>query len=319
MPSRQELVVRGNAVGLTASNYPNDSKFEQKILYLEKRATTFAGTLGTGTLTSTGSASSDGDQVTIGSVTYTFKTALTELKATQTLTSDATAPSDGDTVNINGYQYTFRTALSSPAQAFEVLIGGSAAAALDNLKIAVNASGGTEGTEYSVGTYAHPLVTATTNANTTQVIQARQFGTTPNSYSVGENSTHLSWGAATLTGGVANIANEVLIDADPATMLDNLKLAINYTLPATNEGLKFSSGTRAHPEVTATTNTDTTQVVQAVDYSYTNASIGTTDPVDANSRLSWGATTLASGVAAQTALNTSTASGSAGLSGDKNI
>lgn len=54
MPSRNELVIRGNAVGLTASNYPNDSKFEQKILYLEKNGTTYTETLGTGVFTIAG-------------------------------------------------------------------------------------------------------------------------------------------------------------------------------------------------------------------------------------------------------------------------
>lgn len=316
MPSRQELVVRANAVGIDPTTYPNDSKLEQKVLYLEKRATTFAGTLATGTLTSDATAQSDGDQVTIGSITYTFKTALSEVKATSDLTSDGTAFANGETVTINGIQYTFRTALSSPAQAFEVLIGANAAASLDNLKIAINASGGTEGTEYSVGTYAHPHVTATTNTNTVQTIQARDFGTTPNSFTTSETCAHASWTGTTMAGGVANVPNQVLLGANAAAMLDNLKSAINNTA---GEGTTYSSGTRAHPEVTATTNTDTTQVVQAIDYSYTNASIGTTDPVDTGAHMSWGAATLESGVAKVVALNATTASGSAGLSGDKNI
>lgn len=322
MPSRQELVIRANAVGLNPANYPNDSKLEQKVLFLEKNATTFSGTLATGTLTVDGDLTS-GDQVTIGNRTYTFRTALTGVKATGLLTSDATAPSDGDTVTINGLQYTFRTTLSSPAQAFEVLIGASAAAALDNLKIAINDSGGTEGTEYSVGTYAHPHVTATTNTNTTQLVEAREFGTAANEFTLGENSSHLAWGAAkmgtvvtTEVAGVANVVDEVLLGANAAASLDNLKLAINNSA---TEGTQYSFGTKAHNQVTATTNTDTTQVVQAREYAYTNASIATTDPVDQGTHLSWGAATLASGVAAVTAANTTTYAGSAGISGDKNL
>lgn len=312
MPSRNELVIRGNAVGLTASSYPNDSKFEQKILYLEKNATTFAGTLGTQTLTTSGTFS-DGETVTVGNRTYTFKTALTETKATQTLTSDATAPSDGDTVTVEGQTYVFKTTLSSPSRVNEVLIGASAAAALDNLKIAINASGGTEGTEYSVGTVAHPLVTATTNTDTTQVVEARAFGTAANKYLVSENSSHLSWGAATLTGGLAPVADEVLIGADAAASLDNLKLAINNSA---TEGTQYSTGTKAHTQVTATTNTDTTQVVEAREYAVTNASIATTETA---TNASWGAATLASGVRNQVAAATTTYGGGPGVSGDKNV
>jgi hypothetical protein len=298
MPSRQELVVRGNAVGLVASNYPNDSKFEQKILYLEKRATTFAGTLGSQTITTSG-VFSDAETITVGGKIYTMKTTLSEVKASSTLTSDATAPSDGDTVTIDGITYVFRTALTNTSGApYEVLIGGSAAVALDNLKAAINDSG-TEGTHYGLGTDAHPTVTAEANANTTQEVTAKRFGTYANGFITVESSSHLAWddttlGGASATPGVNAVENEVLIGASAAASLDNLKSAINDT---GTEGTHYSTGTAAHPEVTATTNTDSTQLVEA----------------------SWGSTTLASGVAKVTALNATTASGSAGLSGDKNV
>lgn len=322
MPSRNELVIRGNAVGLTASNYPNDSKFEQKILYLEKNGTTYTETLGTGVLTVDGDLTT-GDQVTIGNTTYTFKTALTGVKATGLITSDATAPDDGDTVGIEGVTYTFKTTLSSPAQRNEVLIGVSAAVALDNLKIAINASGGTEGTEYSVGTTAHPLVTATTNTNTTQLVEAKEFGTLPNQYALSESSSHLAWGSTkmgtvvtTEVAGVANVVNEVLLGANAAASLDNLKLAINNSA---TEGTQYSYGTKAHTQVTATTNTDTQQTVVARNAAFDNASIATTDPTDAGTHLAWGATTLASGVRGVAAVNTTTWAGGPGVSGDKNL
>jgi len=321
MPSRNELVIRGNAVGLTASNYPNDSKFEAKILYLEKNGTTYTETLGTGVLTGTGDLA-NGDQVLIGNRTYTFRTNLTGVKATGLITSDATAPSAGDTVSIEGVTYTFQTSLSNPAQANEVLIGGSAAAALDNLKIAINASGGTIGTEYSLGTVAHPLVTATTNTNTTQVVEAKDFGTRPNNYRLSENSSHLAWGASTMgtvvtteVAGVANVEDEVLLGANLAASLDNLKSAINNTA---TEGTDYSFGTKAHVQVTATTNTNTQQTVAARNAAFDNASISTTDPVDTGTAMSWGATILTSGVRGVIAANTTTYAGSAGVSGDKN-
>jgi len=322
MPSRNELVIRAHAVGITPANYPNDSKLEQKVLYMEKNGTTYTETLGTGVLTGTGDLA-NGDQVLIGDTTYTFRTNLTGVKATGLITSDATAPSAGDTVSIEGVTYTFQSTLSSPAQRNEVLIGISAAVALDNLKIAINASGGTEGTEYSFGTTAHPLVTAETNTNTTQVVQAKQFGTLANQYSLGETSAHLAWGSAkmgtvvtTEVAGVDNVVNEVLLGANLAASLDNLKLAINNSA---TEGTEYSWGTKAHTQVTATTNTNTQQTVAARNAAFDNASIGTTDPVDGGTAMSWGATILTSGVRGVIAVNTSTAAGSAGVSGDKNL
>lgn len=44
MPSRAELELRAAAVNVTAANYPNDSKLEQKVLYEEQVMTAKAGT-----------------------------------------------------------------------------------------------------------------------------------------------------------------------------------------------------------------------------------------------------------------------------------
>lgn len=323
MPSRNELVIRGNAVGLTASNYPNDSKFEQKILYLEKNGTTYTETLGTQVFTTAGADVANGDTAQIGNKTYTFKTALTGVKATGLITSDATAPAAGDTVTIEGVTYTFQTTLSSPAQRNEVLIGVSAAVALDNLKIAINAAGGTEGTEYSVGTTAHPLVTATTNTDTTQLVQARDYGTRANEFSLGETSAHLAWGAANMgtvvtteVAGVAEVANEILIQASAAVTLDVFKDAINGTSTVAVIGTDYSGATKAHTQVTATTNTNTAQTVQSRNAAFDNASIATV--MTGGGNMAAGAGTLASGVRGVIAVNTSTAAGSAGVSGDVN-
>lgn len=319
MPSRNELVIRGNAVGLTASNYPNDSKFEQKILYLEKTGTTYTETLGTGVFTTAGADVANNDTIQIGNRTYTFKTALTGVKATGLLTSTGVF-ADGETVTIEGKAYTFRTTLSSPVQANEVLIGASASISLDNLKLAIN-KGATEGTQYSFGTVAHSLVSATTKTATTLVVQALQYGTAANQYALSSTASVNTWGAAkmgtvvtTEVAGVANVLNEIKIQASAAVTLDVLKDAINNTAVVGVEGTDYSTGTYAHTQVTATTNTNTAQTVASRFSGVDNASIATV--MTGGGNMAAGAATLASGVRGVSAVNTSTSAGSAGVSGD---
>lgn len=135
------------------------------------------------------------------------------VKATATLTSDATDVSDADTVTIGSTVYRFK---STMAQAYDVQIGGTAAISLDNLKAAINATG-TPGVEYFAGTIAHPTVTATTNTDTTQVIEAITGGTAGNAIVTTEVSTHLSWGGATMAGGIDEVAGQLqLITVDEA-------------------------------------------------------------------------------------------------------
>lgn len=311
MPSRNELNSRARALGLDPANYANDSKLEQKILYLEKNSTAITGTAGSQVLTASG-VFSNGETITIGSVVYTMQTTLTGARATQTLTTTGTF-SNGELVTVEGRTYVMRTALSSPAVADEVLIGADAATSLDNLKLAINAGSGA-GTNYSTGTVAHAKVTAEANTDTTQVVQAIEYGTVGNRFLVSETCANASWGAATLTGGVATIPNEVLIGAAALNSLDNLKSAINDT---GTEGTHYSIGTQAHPEVNATTNTDTAQTVEANDFNVTNASIATTETC---ANASWGAATLASGVAKiVAAAGAGTRDTNAGIAGDKNI
>lgn len=148
----------------------------------------------------------DGTAVGSGTSVLSAAIQLESTKATQTLTSTGVAPSDGHTVTIGSTVYTFKTALTAPAVPFEVLIGVSAAVALDNLKSAINASAGA-GTVYGTGTTAHPTVTATTNTDTTQLIEAITSGTAANSIATTETSATLSWGAATMTGGKGQAAD----------------------------------------------------------------------------------------------------------------
>lgn len=63
-----------------------------------------------------------------------------------------------------------------------------------------------------------------------------------------------------MTTLVAGVVNQVLIGATAAASLDNLKSAVNRSA---GEGSTYGSGTVAHEDVEATTNTDTTQLFVA--------------------------------------------------------
>lgn len=185
---------------------------------------------------------SDGETVTIGDIVYRFKDTLAQaydvkIGANATATTEtsghlswpAATLGDGtgdsnpgvapETVTIDGVVYSFVDVLSetngASAIANQVLFGADSAAALDNLKSAINGTAGA-GTTYSTGTTAHPTVNATTNANDSQVIEANTKGTAGNSIAVSDTLTNGSWGAATLAGGVAGtvgLAKEVLVDS----------------------------------------------------------------------------------------------------------
>ena len=251
-------------------------------------ATTGSDTDATVTLTSTG-APANNVTVTLGNKTYTFKDLV---KASQTLTSDATAPTDGDTVTIGNKTYTFKTTLT-PTEG-QVLIGGSAAAALDNLKAAVNHTG-TPDTDYKCAA-AHTQVEATTNTNTTQLFVALDAGTAGNAFvsttpvAVG---AHQSFGAATFTGGTdPTVEGHVLIGGSAAAALDKLKAAVNKD--AGHGTLYFAAA--AHTQFTATTNSDTTQLFVASVGAYTGAGGNGLTVSDTSGTLTWSVATLAGGL-----------------------
>jgi len=209
--------------------------------------------------------------------------------ATSEIVSDTTNVANTETVTINTTVYRF---MDTPAQAYDINVGVSAAESLDFLKLAINATGTGDGSDYYAGTLAHPDVVATTNTDTVQTILARVPGTTPNAYATTETSAHLAWADTTLGGGTGNsnpgvttagatftinsrvytfvdalsedeadaIVDQILYGGTEAAALDNMLVAINAGATA---GTNYSTGTVVNADVTATTNTNTTQVVQA--------------------------------------------------------
>lgn len=246
--------------------------------------------------------------------------------AKNVLTSVGTVIEDGARIGIGTITYIAKTTLTGAAN--EVLIGGVAdgSAFLANLKKAINASG-VAGTDYGVGTVANPDVIADTLTVTKLTVYARVIGTAGNSIAVTEDSITTSWDNATFTGGVATnastisiggraytgvlrlaetigltaVPDQVLWATSNAVFLDNLKSAINLT---SGEGTVYGTGTTANTLVSATTNTDTAQTVEALQGGTDGNSITTTETM---ANAAWGAATLSGGLAATiTIMNTYT-------------
>jgi len=222
---------------------------------------------------------------TAGKATATMTSNETNVnvKATGKITVGATGPADNSTIEVASKVYTFKTALTeTPGVEGEVLIGVSAAVALDNLKSAVNGTAG-GGTTYWAAA-AHTLVTAEANEDTTQLFQAKLAGTVGNAYNLvvsSDPASDLTVSAATFgtgtgatlgvddtvtigtkvykfVGVIGTTEGNVLCGASAAASLDNLKEAVNST------GVTATQYCAAiHPDVEATTNTNTTQVFLA--------------------------------------------------------
>jgi len=111
-----------------------------------------------------------------------------------------------ETITVASKTYSFVNVLSetngAAAIVNQVLFGADSAAALDNLKSAVNGTAG-EGTTFSTGTVAHTLIDATDNADTTQKFEAKTTGAGGNAYDSTETLTNGSFVGATFAGGTA--------------------------------------------------------------------------------------------------------------------
>lgn len=106
-------------------------------------------------------------------------------------------PADNDTVTIGWTTYRFKNIL---AQAYDVLIGGSASASFDNLKSAINDTG-LEGTDYGTGTEVHPFFRARAKTATTLIVEAKIPNEDPAHLGLAEASAVLFWDFAKVLGG----------------------------------------------------------------------------------------------------------------------
>ena len=141
---------------------------------------------------------------------------VSEAAATAVLTSSANY-ADGETVVIGllaggTKTYTFQTTLTNIDG--HVHVGASEAASLLNLHRAINASGGTPGTDYALATLAHPDVTASDNGTHALTITAMEVGAAYNAITTTETAANASWGGATMTGGAGDDLDAVLDEVD---------------------------------------------------------------------------------------------------------
>lgn len=174
--------------------------------------------------------------------------------------------------------------------AYDVLIGATAEASIDNLVLAVNAGAGA-GTNYGTGTVAHPTVTGSKSAADSFTATAKSVGDAGNLIDSETDIALASWAGAHLANGDdADTAYDVLIAGTAEGSIDNLVLAISA---GAGEGTNYGTGTVAHTMVTAA-KADTDKVVATAKVKGTAAhSIATTDTV---SLADWGAGVLGSGV-----------------------
>lgn len=150
---------------------------------------------------SNGTAAADADQGTAyPTFTGYIPWGAVASKGILTLTD---VPHDADTIVIDTKTYTWKTALT-PTEG-QVLIGGTAAIALDNLKAAINHAG-TANTDYKCAA-AHTTITATTNTDATQIVVALTTGVAGDLIATTGGGTHGSWGAVTLAGGIDGYAD----------------------------------------------------------------------------------------------------------------
>ena len=181
---------------------------------------------------------------------------MDETDATITLTSNGTTPPDGVTVTLGNKVYTAKTALA-PTEG-EVLIGGTAAAFLDNLKAAVNHTG-TPDTDYSCAA-AHTQITATTNTDTTQLFVASvgaASGRAGNDIAASDSSATLSWSnSGAFSGGLDGTLVNALVDSTDLADTDSTGLVQNLTLKATAEVISGGNALMLHIRTGASATTD---------------------------------------------------------------
>lgn len=139
----------------------------------------------------------------------TFETGGAKAKETLTLAANV---SDGDTVTIDAKVYTFQDTLTDSDG--NVKIGAAATDSIDNLVAAITLGAGA-GSAYAASMTVHATATAAVAAGDTMLATAIQAGTAGNSIVTTEVGVNTSWGAGTMSGGVATDVTLNLTENNP--------------------------------------------------------------------------------------------------------
>jgi len=267
----QRLIINSHTSGTLRIFDGTESGVVATTTLTQSVAATVPANYGTSTLTSTGAS-------------------VAATHAVSVLTGDAIVATN--VMVIGTRTYTFVAVLTGAAD--EILVGTTLTATLLNAKNAINAIAGVGmlGVTYGFGTVVNTQVRAVASDATTLTVRGIVPGTSLDSVATTGTALRTVWADTTLGGGTgasdagvttANatvtigttiytqvdalsetygapaVAYQFLRGASEATMLDNLKLAINASETA---GTQYSTGTLVHPDVIATTNTDTTQIIR---------------------------------------------------------
>lgn len=144
-------------------------------------------------------------------------------------TSDLTVtvnPTDGETVTLGTQTYTFKTALTPTAD--EVLIGADIDESLENLALATVASGEGAGTKYAAATVANTSAYGEQTTAGVMLATAIAAGTAGNAIATTETLANGSWTSTTLAGGTANALNGIVTPDDVAIV--SLAVIAGYVL-----------------------------------------------------------------------------------------
>lgn len=133
----------------------------------------------------------------------------------------ATNPANNDTLTIGNVTYTFKTALSTgPAIPNEVFIGALATDTRDNTVAAITAGAGA-GTKYGTGTTAHPLVTAAAATND-MLVSALAAHLAGHEIPLAKSSTHLTLPTlAQLDGPLWTATGHAFVDGEGPVAITN--------------------------------------------------------------------------------------------------
>lgn len=140
--------------------------------------------------------------------------------AAGTLTAVSTGPSNGNVVRIGDVYYQFTdssvdtgTPAGTSGAPWLVALGANTAAALTNLATAIIGNG-TAGTDYSTNLVHNSDIGSVSKTTTSITVSAASAGVQGNDIITTETGANISWGAATLTGGVGGEVTQITTPDD---------------------------------------------------------------------------------------------------------